>query len=184
MSTKKLEDFAAGKANQLTLSGTPPAQVMSNIRGLRDLSLLTDPVVWEMMAQTAVDPLYLIRILRKYKKELGLHEEEHHVGETLAFLAGDKIGERFYRVAYHVNIFTNDVTIMVRSPNDRDAYVQHSYIEARDLYRQLSDIPAGEQRLQQLLEILRQQITAALEYTQIGESSYTSVEDVTPSSSK
>ena len=150
-----------GDAGELRLTGTPPSTVATSLRTLQTLGLLTPNMVWELMSQTQVDPLFLIRTLRQNKKALGFKTEEHHIGDSLAFLAGDKT-ELGHKVAYHVHVFSNDITVMVR---DTQGYTQHSWMSAEDLLNDLKAIQAGDARLARLLTIVKGHVDAGLAYS-------------------
>lgn len=154
-----LKAFLKGSTGELRLASSPSAQAESNLRRLDTLGLLTSEMVWELMAQVDVDPLFLIRTLRAHKKELGFVAEEHHIGDSLAFLAGDKTPEG-YKVAYHVNVFTNDVICMVR---EKEGYKEHSRLYAEPFFKNtLFPLTAGKDRLAAVLEQVRGQVNHAL----------------------
>jgi hypothetical protein len=146
-----------GEATGLTLGGTPPSSVRSSFRVLDELGLLTDSMVWSMLSITAVDPFFFIRTLRTHKAAVGFHPEEHHVGEDVVFLAGDK-NSLGYRVAYHVDVFTNDISVLVRSS---DRYLNlHTYAGV-DITEEVVKATGGEA---ELLRKVKQHVDSALAY--------------------
>lgn len=154
-----LRGFLRGGLEKLQLGGSPSTQALSNLRRLDALGLLTPEMVWELMSQVDVDPLFLIRTIRGHKKELGFVVEEHHIGDSLAFLAGDKTPQG-YKVAYHVNIFTNDVVCMVRT---EDGYKEHSKLYAEPFFKDtLMPLQAGAARLKAVLDAVTSQVSHAL----------------------
>jgi hypothetical protein len=162
-----LKQFIQGDAAELKLRGPPPAQAQANLRTLDNMGLLEADVVWGMLSQCMVDPLFLIRILRQHKGEVGLHEEEHFLGDSVVFLAGEKVrGGAGHKVAYHVNLFTNDVSVMV---HDGTGYIQTAASAAGEIYAELQGIPVGEERLSKLLSMVKAQVDTALAPVQISQ---------------
>jgi hypothetical protein len=126
---------------------------------LDQLGLLQDQFVWSLMAQGAVDPLFLIRSIRHNKSKFSLVDEEHLVGDDVVFLAGDRnsVG---YKVAYHVNVFTNDTAVLAR---DQDKYVQVKFESAEEIATTLAQQPATN-RMVALTAIVNGHINVGLGY--------------------
>ncbi len=148
-----IKAFVSGKKKSLEITGDAPSQVRINLRRLEELGLLSNEMLWSMLAQTQVDPLFLVKILRSCKDKAGLNQEEHQFIDCVVFTAGEEKKSHLFATTLHVNVFTNDVQRLTLRD---DKYEITGVKTAEQLFDTLKGIEVGEERLELLLETVKE----------------------------
>lgn len=146
-----LAELVSGNTDTLKLEGPPIPSARDNLRRLQELGLLTPETVWMLLGHAPVDPLFIIRVLRTHKKELGFAEDDHLVGDRVAFSVLDK------DVVVEVSVFDNDIFV---TKMDGLKASRVKVYRSEDIFTLISKHPVGATRLKALLDMVKEYVTS------------------------